>query len=132
MPDIDRDALNRALAEKLEACDRADLAYQPWTTCPECKQDDIRQPADCPRCGAEMERTPRPFCTNLNAAVDALNALGLSYTPVVEHVIAHITVEIPRLGAYETRYATDTTPAALATALVRAALKVLGEEETDA
>ena len=123
MPDIDLAALDRALAEKLEACDRADLAYEPWTTCPECKQDDIRQPADCARCGAEMVRTPRAFCTDLNAAVTALNALGLEW-----HKVGARTVVVfsPTVDATET--ASDDTPAALATALVQATLACLGGE----
>ena len=128
MPDIDRDALNRALAEKLEACDRADLAYEPWTTCPECKQDDIRQPADCPRCGAEMVRTPRAFCTDLNAAVTALNALGLEW-----HKVGARTVDVfPRSRiANAMEEACDAAPAALATALVLGALAVLENTEED-
>lgn len=131
MPDSDRDALNRALAEQLEAADRADLAYEPWTTCPECEQDDIRQPTDCPRCGAEMERTPRPFCTNLNAAVDALNALKLDWAYYPVYLSVHV-MERHWEGAnrqVKTCQAADTTPAALATALVQAALAVLKSEE---
>ena len=107
MPDIDRDVLNRALAEKL----KDEHGYDHWAL-----PDGVH-------------RTPKEFCYSLDAAVAALNALGLSYTPVVGHGIPHVTVEIPRLGAYETRYATDTTPAALATALVQAALALLEREE---
>ena len=128
MPDIDRAALNRALAEQLEAADRADLAYEPWTTCPECKQDDIRQPTDCPRCGAEMVRTPRAFCTDLNAAVTALNALGLEWYKVGARTVG----VFPRSRiANAMEDACDAAPASLATALVQAALRVLGEEEKD-
>ena len=110
MPDIDRGAMNRALAEKLGD----EHGYDHWAL-----PDGVH-------------RTPKEFCYSLDAAVAALNALGLYYTSVVGHGIPHVTVEIPRLGAYETRYARDTTPAALATALVQAALRVMGEEETDA
>lgn len=123
MPDIDRGALNQALAEALETAGRADLAYEPWTTCPECVEDDIRQPENCPRCGAEMVRTPRAFCTDLNAVVTALTTLGLQWNKEGPWVTVR--------GWWSERQS-DSTSAALATALVQAAVTVLTKKASDA
>lgn len=134
MPDIDRGALNQALAEALETAGRADLAYEPWTTCPECVQDDIRRPANCSRCGAEMVQTVRAFCTDLAGAVDALNALGLLWA--VEPTSGKTLVVIVR-HSEANRTITDAlnawaSPVAIATALVQAAVTVLTKKASDA
>ena len=106
MPDIDRDALNRALAEKLGD----EHGYDHWAL-----PDGVH-------------RTPKEFCYSLDAAVAALNALGLSWgvaTGPNPISCAFVTdgvksCEVP---------STDDSSAALATALVQAALEVLKSEE---
>ena len=107
MPDIDRDALNRALAEKLGD----EHGYDHWAL-----PDGVH-------------RTPKEFCYSLDAAVTALNALGLEW-----HKVGARTVDVfPRSRiANAMEDACDAAPASLATALVQAALACLGKEESDA
>jgi hypothetical protein len=104
MPDIDRDALNRALAEKL-----GDVhGYDHWAL-----PDGVH-------------RTPKEFCYSLDAAVTAIQALGLQWQKTGDK-----TVAVWRYGEYaEFQPADGATLAALAAALVQATLRVLGEEET--
>ena len=111
MPDIDRDAMNRALAEKLGD----EHAYDHWAL-----PDGVH-------------RTPKEFRNSLDAAVAALNALGLGWQRFYADGW-HLAVG-PRdvlAGPWlDSLYPDDlAAPAALATALVQAALQVLGEEET--
>ena len=106
MPDSDHDALNRALAEKLGD----EHGYDHWAL-----PDGVH-------------RTPKEFCYSLDAAVTALNALGLEWQKTGVK-----TVAVWRYGEHaEIQPADDATPAALATAFVLAALACLGKEETDA
>ena len=98
MSDIDRDALNRELLHRLSLHPKITIAQ------------------------ADVLRLD--YCTNLNAIVDALNALGLSWgvaTGPNPISCAFVTdgvksCEVP---------STDDSSAALATALVQGALKVL-------
>ena len=113
MPDSDHDALNRALAEKLGD----EHGYDHWAL-----PDGVL-------------RTPKEFCYSLDAAVAALNALGLGWQRFYADGW-HLAVG-PRdvlAGPWlDSLYPDDlAAPAALATALVQAALRVLGEEETGA
>ena len=75
------------------------------------------------------------YCGSLDAAVAALNALGLGYIFQKTHDKTTAYVNVWRPGGWrghrEDVPTPNDTPAALATALVQAALKVLGEEETD-
>ena len=106
MSDIDRDALNRELLHRLSLHPKITIAQ------------------------ADVLRLD--YCTNLNAIVDALNALKLDWAYYPVYLSVHV-MERHWEGAnrqVKTCQAADTTPAALATAFVQAALKVLGEEET--
>ena len=102
MPDIDRNALNRELLHR--------LSLHPKITI------------------AQVDVLRLDYCTNLNAIVDALNALGLSWgvaTGPNPISCAFVTdgvksCEVP---------STDDSSAALATALVQAALALLEREE---
>ena len=108
MPDIDRDALNRALTGKLFEHGHAFM---------------IPLQAIEPGRSATVD-----FCGSLDAAVAALIALGLQWQKTGVK-----TVAVWRYGEHaEIQPADDATPAALATAFVQAALKVLGKEESDA
>ena len=117
---------NEKMARALEDAGREDIAWEPWTRCLTCGQDDIRKPDICPRCGGACYQPARSFTHDLNATVDALNALGLRWQKTGVK-----TVAVWRYGEQaEIQPADDATPAALATAFVQAALRVLGEEET--
>ena len=109
MPDIDRTALNEELLHRLSLHPKITMAQ------------------------ADVLRLD--YCTNLNAIVDALNALGLRwwYTGAGGWVIPSLSDGSYSINGQQPFTVSDrATPAALATALVRAALKVLGEEENDA
>ena len=108
MSDTDRDALNRELLHRLSLHPKITIAQ------------------------ADVLRLD--YCTNLNAIVDALNALKLDWAYYPVYLSVHV-MERHWEGAnrqVKTCRLADTTPAALATALVLAALACLGKEETDA
>ncbi len=117
---------NEKMAYALESAGREDIAWEPWTRCLICGQDDIRKPDVCPRCGGACYQPARPFTSDANAALDALVALGLEC-----HKVGARTVDVfPRSRiANAMEDACDDSPAALATALVQAALEVLKSEE---
>ena len=108
MSDAERNALNRELLHRLSIHPKITIAQ------------------------ANVMRLD--YCTNLNSIVDALNALGLDWAYYPVYLSVHV-MERHWEGAnrqVKTCQAADTTPAALATALVQAALRVLGKEESDA
>ena len=101
MPDIDRNALDEALAVHVHK--------------------NTGQAPHHPQTGWAPN-----YCGSLDASVSALIALGLQWQKTGVK-----TVAVWRYGEHaEFQPADGTTPAALATALVQAALQVLGEEET--
>ena len=101
MPDIDRHALDEALAVHVHK--------------------NTGQAPHHPQTGWAPN-----YCGSLDAYVSALIALGLQWQKTGVK-----TVAVWRYGEHaEFLPADDDTPAALATALVQAALRVLGEEET--
>ena len=119
MPDIDRDALNRAL-----------YRYLVETEFPAEEQQKY------PALTSVLMPPIVDYCGSLDAAVTALNALGLGWQRFYADGW-HLAVG-PRdvlAGPWlNSLYPDDlAAPAALATALVQAALEVLkSEEETDA
>ena len=100
MPDIDRHALDEALAVHVHK--------------------NTGQAPHHPQTGWAPN-----YCGSLDTAMTALNALGLQWQKTGVK-----TVAVWRYGEHaEIQPADDATPAALATALVRAALAVLQREE---
>lgn len=78
---------------------------------------------------------PDPFCSSLDAAVAALNALDMDWLfdpfDIEGDYFGPLVSVIPRQDGLShcALHPKDTTPAALATALVQAALAVLQREE---
>ena len=72
------------------------------------------------------------YCGDLNAVVQALNALGLKRSMTQERrgSVATVWRDNSMLDSFQA-HVDGETPGALATALVRAALGVLGEEVRD-
>jgi hypothetical protein len=117
----DRNALNRALHRRmLHAKAQAQAGMISWefaTVTPE-----------------DLQPIP-DYCGDMNAAIDALKALGLvpkiGWDRVMgadpEPWVAAIRVQDERT---KVAYAVDTTPAALATALVQAVVQVLESDWT--
>ena len=129
MPDIDRDALNRALADKVGAVLGMDSAYHDAWVCRTGHEYALwMYQCACGEPGGLERHIPTDYCGSLDASVSALIALGLQWQKTGVK-----TVAVWRYGEHaEIQPADDATPAALATALVLGALQVLGEEETDA
>lgn len=84
-----------------------------------------------------VDAPTQDYCQNLHAAVQALNALGLDWTKD-EHDTSptprHPQVYVIRRGNWLkgcTAWAANTTPEAIATALVQAALAVLEQPDKE-
>ena len=98
----DQDALNRALEERV----RNQVPFERWGTF-----------------------SQRDYCGSLDAAVAALNALGLEWSKSDGEPPKIYVIWRKPSSESCTAWAVDHSPAALATALVRAALEVLNQEE---